>query len=160
MRHRMLLTSLAAAIAVAALVAVSSGGAQQPDARTITLIQPDDAGSFHFIDNPPRQGEEAPPLAGDMFVGSSPLFTKAGKRAGTLDFQCAVITGGERGRIHCTGVYSLAGGTIAAQVVFPGFRPVTRIAITGGTGAYEGARGSIISRERRNETVDTIRLLP
>jgi hypothetical protein len=160
MKRLISVTTLAVAGLVVALGAVSSGGAQERGVQTISLVQPDEGGSFHFVDNPPRQGLEAPPLAGDTFVGSQPLFTRAGKRAGTLDFECTVITGGERGRTHCTGVYSLAGGTIAGQVVFPGPRPVTRIAITGGTGAYEGARGSIISRDRRNDTVDTIRLLP
>jgi hypothetical protein len=158
MKLTWLLAAILGSAVLAAIVTTSRGNAQEGGVRTITLIGGE--GSFHFIDNPPRQGEEAPPLAGDMFVGSQPLFTRAGRRAGTLDFQCAIVTGGERGRTHCSGVYALAGGTIAGQVVFPGDRPVTTIAITGGTGAYEGARGSISTRERGNQSVDTIRLLP
>ena len=154
--------SIAAVAAVVAAVAgaAARGNAQEPGGRTITLIARE--GSFHFLDNPPLQTSvEAPPSQGDMFVGSQPLFTRANRRAGTLDFHCVAATGGVRPRVHCVGTYGLRGGLITAQTVFPG-RPgrVTRIAITGGTGAYEGVRGSVLSRERGTGSIDTIRLLP
>jgi hypothetical protein len=158
MKPTWLVAAVVAAVAVAAAVATSRGNAQGGGVRTITLIERE--GSFHFVDNPPRQGVNVAPLAGDEFVGSTPLFTRAGRRAGTLDFHCVLVTGGERGRTHCTGTYSLAGGAIAAQAVFRGFESPPTIAITGGTGAYEGARGSISSRDRRNVTISVIRLLP
>ena len=155
---------LAAAVVLAATVVaigvVSNGSAQRPGERTITLVAR--GGSFHFIDNPPRQGnlEEEPPTAGDAFVGAQDLYTRAGRRAGTLGFECTAVVGGVRPRQHCVGAYGLAGGQIVAQAVFAGEEGVTEIAITGGTGAYRGARGYVVSRETRQGRIDTIHLLP
>ena len=146
--------------AVVAIAAVADGSAQRGGERTITLVAR--GGSFHFIDNPPRQGdlEEEPPTAGDGFVGSQELYTRAGRRAGTLGFQCTSVVGGVRGRVQCVGAYGLAGGQLMGQAVFVGEERVTEIAITGGTGAYRGARGYVVSRETRQGSIDTIHLLP
>ena len=148
------------AAVVAAIVAVANGSAQRGGARTITLVAR--GGSFHFIDNPPRQGnlEEEPATAGDAFVGAQNLYTRAGRRAGTLGFQCTAVVGGVRPRLHCVGAYGLGGGQIMGQVVFVGEERVTEIAITGGTGAYRGAQGYVVSRATREGSIDTIHLLP
>jgi hypothetical protein len=45
-----------------------------------------------------------------------------------------------------------------AQALFAG-ENISRIAITGGTGAYVGARGYVVSRELRDRSIDTIHLL-
>ena len=93
-------------------------------------------------------------------MGAQNLYTRAGRRAGTLGFHCTFVVGGVRPRLHCTGAYGLAGGRIMAEAIFVGEARVTEIAITGGTGAYRGARGYVISRERRQGSIDTIHLLP
>ena len=161
MNRPLLLAVAVLAAGAAAAGFAASGSAQKkggPAVTTITLVGR--GGSFHFVDNAPyqRNPEEQPPSAGDTFVGTQGFFLR-GRRAATLYFQCTVVSGGSPGASHCTGTYALRGGTIAASAVFRGQRPVTRIAIVGGTGAYEGARGSVISRDRRGTTIDTIRLL-
>ncbi len=154
--------AIAAVVAagVAAIAVVANGNAQRGGERTFTLVAR--GGSFHFLDNPPRQGnlEEEPPTAGDGFVGAQNLYTRAGRRAGTLGFQCTAVVGGVRPRLHCVGAYGLAGGQLMAQTVFATEERITEIAITGGTGAYRGARGYVVSRETREGSIDTIHLLP
>ena len=145
---------------VAAAVAVAQGRAGGSGVQTITLVTRDAGSSFSFVDNRPVQGdpEREPPTAGDFFVGSQKLFTRQGRRVGTLDFQCVFATGGRNPRLQCTGGYGLRGGTIFVQASFVGEQQ-SRLAVTGGTGAYEGVRGSVNSRETRNATIDTVRLL-
>ena len=150
-------------VVLGAVVAGAVAVAQSADARTvrtITLVVPDASSSFSFVDNRPLQGdpERQPPTAGDFFVGSQRLFTRDGKRAGTLGFQCVLVTGGQQGRAECIGSYGLRGGAIFVQASTVGEQPI-RIAITGGTRAYEGVRGSVRSRETKSGTVDTIRLI-
>ena len=65
----------------------------------------------------------------------------------------------------CDGIYLLADGTItgsASVIQAPG--TTVQFAVTGGTGAYEGARGSGTSKDRpgnNNPLSDTtIHLLP
>jgi hypothetical protein len=150
------LSRILAAGGLVAALAVSPAAAQRPAERTMSLIARD--ASFHAIDNPPRQGLEAPPLAGDVFVFEQHLFTRADRRAGTFNAWCVATSGGERGRYVCTGTYALAGGTIMAQAVLVG-EGAPRIAVTGGTGSYAGARGYVTSAERRDGSLETIHLL-
>lgn len=164
MKRVFLLGTTVVAVALTAAVVISSGSAgQQRGVRTISLFAQDSGSSFAFIDNRPLQGdpEEEPLTAGDGFAISQKLFTKeGGARAGTLDATCTAASGGRRPRLNCLGTYGLAGGTIMLQVsIVEGFESL-RIAVVGGTGAYEGARGSVTSRQRKNGTIDTIRLLP
>ena len=63
--------------------------------------------------------------------------------------------GHERG----SSTYALRNGTLAASAVV--IRGDANIAVVGGTGAYEGARGSITDRDLpRERTEDTVHLLP
>jgi hypothetical protein len=67
---------------------------------------------FDFIDNPPRQGFNAPPLIGDQFVFTSDVRTRAGAHAGSLNATCTVSRGGSHGTGPCYGIYSFKGGQI------------------------------------------------
>jgi hypothetical protein len=163
--------SLLAAAALAAVVAVTllaaTGGAQQPAGRTITLIQR--GGTFGFVDNPPKSPDpqfetrRARVSVGDMFAGSGRLFDAANpaRRLGTFHFACTITVGGrpEPAPVQCTGAMRLADGTLTLAV---GGRlgQTTAAAVTGGTGAYEGAEGTAVETERRRGSRWTIRLLP
>jgi hypothetical protein len=105
-------------------------------ATTLRLVEKEQ--SFHFVDVPPRSGPNSPPSQGDSFVLTSTLWTTADKRAGTLRASCVVTSGGK-------------GGSLAAMTTIRGESRTTRIAIVGGTGAYAGARGEVISVERPGE---------
>jgi hypothetical protein len=54
-----------------------------------------------------------------------------------------------------------AGTLTGAALIHAGGKSVQRIAILGGIGGYEGARGSIPSEPKtQNTSIDTVHLLP
>ena len=116
---------------------------------------------FNFIDNPPRQGFDSPPLIGDGFALSSNLLTTEGAHSGTLEATCTVTRGGKRPRGSCYGLFALKGGQIAAMGLLS-FTETTHIAVVGGTGVYEGVTGSITSVSRGGDSLysdDTVHLI-
>jgi hypothetical protein len=135
------------AAATAGLSAAATGAAGSSHSVTMHLVEK--AIGFNFIDNPPRQGRNAPPLMGDQFAFASELLTKSGKHAGYIDATCTVTRGGERGAGTCYGDFLLKGGQLAAiaSISFAS-ESVDHVAIVGGTGVYEGVTGSIASRSR------------
>lgn len=165
---RRLPTLLAAALlaaAVASLIAVAGGSAQAPAAQTLTLVERSAPGGDVVIDVPPVGKKDAPPSPGDYFLSRSSLTDVAGARLGTTVSRCTFLKVTKRvtgSRILCEGVYALAGGTITAQAYLTiNDRPFT-FAVTGGTGAYEGVRGSGTSTFRPGDrplTDTVIRLL-
>ena len=72
------------------------------------------------------------------------------------------LTGGKNPALQCTGTFVLPAGTLTeSALIHAGGKSVQRIAILGGTGAYEGARGSILSVPKTQSTsIDTVHLLP
>ena len=161
MRTRFMFGALGmSAVALIALGAASASGAATTSGKTVTfhLIEKDKG--FNFIDNPPRQGPEAPPLIGDQIAFSSELLTKTGAHAGWLGATCMVARGGKRGEGPCYGVFKLAGGTLMAMAAttFYGNAP-NHIVIVGGTGVYQGATGEILSvTKTENTNEDTVTL--
>jgi hypothetical protein len=131
---------LSAAIAVAALVAGvaipaagSSGQAGQDRTfrvtATVTEISQIDLG--------------APgPSLGDEIVFSGPLL-RGGNQVGHQGAVCTTV-GLQRHEAQCIATYSFGGGQITAQaLVILGSAAPYDVAITGGTGNYEGAEGEI-----------------
>jgi hypothetical protein len=132
-------------------------------AQGVTFHLVEKSQSFHFVDNPPIAGRNEPPSQGDTFTGTSNLLTRSGKRAGTLYFSCTVASGGRNGVNECFGTFALKGGQLSGITSTGGNSNVTRIAIVGGTGIYEGANGSVVSVSRGNNSPfsnDTFHLLP
>ena len=137
---------------------VKSASAQ----KSVTLHLVEKSTGSNFIDNPPRQGFNAPPLIGDQFAFTSELLTRGGAHAGHLEATCTVARGGIHSRGPCYGTFSLAGGQIAgvATIEFDSLR--SEIAVVGGTGVYEGVTGSIVSVTRGENSPysdDTVHLL-
>ena len=148
---------------VVPLLAVTSVGAASGTSakKSVTLHLVEKSVGFNFIDNPPRQGSNAPPLMGDEFVFTSDLQTTSGAHAGQLNATCMVSRGGVNGRGPCYGIFSLAGGTIAGMALFNQSN-TTMVAIVGGTGVYEGVTGSVKSVSRGGNspyTDDTVHLV-
>lgn len=147
---------LVAAGAVAAVVAGPAG------ARTVTTIHlVEKEQTFHFVDNPPLGGQNQPPSLGDAFVFTNELLTRSGKRAGTIRAVCNVTSGEPIFTLTCFGTLGLEGGQLAAVTTIRGEERRQRIAIVGGTGAYAGARGEVISVDRGENSPfsdDTIRI--
>ena len=161
-RHRTAIRFAAplAAIGLVAAIAAPGGSAQTPTGTTLSLVEKDDGGSSAFIDNTPRSRGERP-AAGDQIVFSNPIYDAAGtKRQGTLTATCTVWRTTKKGEppMLCDGVYALPGGDL---VVSGRLTPGTQhLAITGGTGAYAGAHGTMTSTETKAGFADTLTLLP
>jgi hypothetical protein len=153
MKIRTLLTTIAAGTAVAAAAALPASGQQSPTAQTLTLTSVQAKGSEHDIDLPPR-GQSV----GDRFVFASTL-RRDGKFVGRMEGDClaadlkfeglqctltAVLTDGSITLHGASLGKHLPGATAPAQDVY---------AITGGTGAYVGAAGTM--RRSGNGKTDT-----
>jgi hypothetical protein len=157
--------AVAAALSVGVVVGVTalSAAAAAPRApKNVTFHLVEKQIGSNFIDNPPRQGFNSPPLIGDEFVFTSDVQTKAGAHAGSLNATCMVSRGGNNGTGPCYGVYSFKGGQLMGIATLSFTNRVTQIAIVGGTGAYAGATGTVVSIGRGQNsrfTDDTFRLL-
>lgn len=161
---------LAAVVAGAALLAsvvVAGAGGQAPPGRTLVLTELAKGGRFGFVDNPPkvkRTKGRAPRLSvGDLLVFSSPIADQQGSRVGRLHVQCVVSVPGTSRTAEqvCTGVFRLKDGLIGVAAALAGEPTTVSAIVTGGTGAYEGARGTLTSVSHRNgSSTDTLHLLP
>jgi hypothetical protein len=93
----------------------------------------------------------------------TPLADATKHRAGWLNAACIVTKPGKtfaRAVLQCDLGYELNDGHIAAAATVRGEGANTVSAITGGTSAYEGARGSVTAVKGRSESQDTFHLLP
>ena len=142
---------------------MTSAGAQQPAPRTINVVETEKGSTFGFIDTPPRikNRRNAILSPGDSFVFSSPLLDASQARIGRLHVQCVATTRGRQNRVEqlCTGVFKLRDGQISLTTVVTGDPDVVSGIVTGGDGAYAGARGTFQSQSTRTGANDTITLL-
>ena len=167
MRQILTLTALAATAITIAIAAAATGGAQTTAGRTLTLFQNTAHESDMLVDNAPRSPAKDPDSrrfrlsVGDELVARTPVLDRrGGKRVGTLYAHAAVVTGTtfSNGVLQAQAVLTLSDGAIVlAGLAGPAERP---FAVLGGTGAYEGARGSATEKETGNGARLTIRLLP
>jgi hypothetical protein len=155
--------ALLCAAALAASAAVTASAATH-STRSVTLHLVEKDVGFNFIDNPPHGGQNKPPSIGDQLAFTANVLTKSGKRAGHLEATCTVTRGGKNGYSACFGVMALAGGELSLMTIaLTSENGANKIAIVGGTGAYEGASGSIHSVPRgpnSNYSDDTVHLIP
>jgi len=155
---RSLTAAAVAGLAVALVVSVAAATAAR---KTVTFHLVEKQVGFNYIDNPPHQGFNQPPLIGDEFAFTSELMTKSGARAGHLEATCMVTRGGTNSSGPCYGVFGLAGGDITG-IALLNQTSTTHIAVVGGTGVYEGVTGSITSVSRGQNspyTDDTVHLV-
>jgi hypothetical protein len=151
-------TALYAGIASAALagaVLASTGGAQQQAAPTGTLdvVGLQREAELRFLDNPPR-GEERPPSAGDVVTVVQKLRNTSNARIGEAR-AAFTSTGGRAFNAVGSATFRVGGGTITAEGIVDDRGRRDRsdtLAITGGTGAYEDAGGTLTFTERRGST--------
>ena len=135
---------------------VSAGGQGTPTGPpadfTVTVTNPD---SRRFsVDNPPR-GRQSP---GDTYGGRA---TISGAKTGVFDFLCVQV---RRRALQCEGSSTFSDGVIYRRARIAGDPDTLLIAIVGGTGAYNGAKGTITSvvqsvrggREVTRETYDFV----
>jgi hypothetical protein len=154
------------AAAVLAAVLAATGSAQAPGERTFKLVEAE--GSAAFGDVAPRSDDDRSPRfsGGDQKVFTSRVFDQSGRRVGRGDYHCIAVHGARtfaQVRFQCTGTVTLRDGTIAMSVAYGGNQREedVALAVIGGTGAYEGARGQISARNLPSERLEsTFHLLP
>ena len=163
-RLAIVLATAGAAIGILAILS-ASGSAQAPGATTLQLFERERGSSFGFVDNPPKikNRRNARVSVGDVFAFSSPVFDQSrATRLGTVSVQCTVTKPGTEARSEsiCVGAFQLKDGTIALTAPLKGDPRTVTVAITGGTGAYAGARGTLQTTNVRGGAEDIITLLP
>jgi len=163
-RLAIVLATAGAAVGVLAILS-ASGSAQAPAGTTLQLFERERGSSFGFVDNPPKikNRRNARVSVGDVFAFSSPIFDQSrATRLGSLHVQCTVTKPGTEARSEsiCVGAFRLKDGTIALTATLKGEPKTVTAAVTGGTGAYIGARGTLLSTNVRGGAEDTITLLP
>ena len=163
-------TMLFVAVGLFALWA-QAGSAQAPAATTLSLYEPANGGTFKIIDNAPRSPSANPGSrkfrlsVGDEVIFSNPVLDhKGGTRVATLYAEATVVKGGRFSKSSVLSRVVLVftnGDQLNAQGVFSFAGADVRIAIVGGTGAYQGARGFVVSHNNPDDSSqDTITLLP
>lgn len=152
--------------AVSAVAAVAFTGNAQTGGRTIVLKETTAGSLLNFIDNPPRSRERrgAPRASlGDQLALSTRLLDAAGGRAGRLEATCTTVKPGrvQDGAVFlCAAVAHLADGDIFLATRFTPANGPSDVhgALTGGTGAYLGARGDVTMTGA--PSTDTFTILP
>lgn len=138
--------------AVGLAVSGCGGDAVKLEKKTVKIDERD-SDEFSFVDNAPRNrgpiGDEGPKLSRGDQIGFRSDLIRDEKDVGDLVARCYVNTAGggrfDKADIECTAVYELPEGTLFVQVGgVDGFGgETTEGAVTGGTGDYEGATGSL-----------------
>jgi hypothetical protein len=101
---------------------------------------------------------------GDQFVFSEDLFSTDGRPTGQSGGSCTVVRVDERARsatTNCVATLAFPRGQVTLQglVTFAeeGDQPFT-VAVTGGTGRYQGVGGEMLIDERGEDSLYTLRL--
>jgi len=151
-----LLAAGGAAVALA-VTAGSGASAQAPTTRTLSFVELERGSTFTHVRNTRTRSAQSN-SAGDLIVFTNPLADSSGNVVGRLHVQCVTTTGARdfrRSVLTCTGVGVLRDGTLALQASVRAGARTTTGAVTGGSGAYAGARGTFVSKERRRGGSDT-----
>ncbi len=150
-------------LAVGACALVLAGGASAQGATTVTFKELTKGSTFAFVDNAPASKTKGEPAAsaGDVIVFTNPL-TNRGKRIGRLYMHCTVVvaaSAANKAGFACEGVVGLGGGTLTIQALLPHAGATVHGVVTGGTGTYANARGTLVSRPTKTGADDTLSLV-
>jgi len=118
----------AAALATAALMA--GAGAAQTPASSLHLVSTSQKGTGFMPKGAPHLGDRIG--FGDRISGDDTGFDRA---------VCTIVG---RPQLLCTVQVQLSKGTLTVQGMLPERATKVPVAITGGTGAYDGARGTAL----------------
>ncbi|MBS1883851.1 MAG: hypothetical protein JSS97_12960 [Actinobacteria bacterium] len=135
---------------------------------TISFQEPEKGSTFTYVDvaptAPKKHGFPTSISPGDQIVITNPV-TEGGKTIGKLRARCTAtaavgkISSAAFPQAHfiCEGVYTLPGGSLFASATI--VKSGTEGVVTGGTGKYAGARGTVVSKEMKGGNETTITLL-
>ena len=130
----MKLPYVVAAAVAAAILAVAPATAKRGSHTTVIKVT-SKVDQAKVVDNAPSG--DSP---GDVLIFTEKLFNASGKQVGTDAASCTRLF--DQSSL-CTGVYKLRGGQIHVQLLQPGPSGTYDQAITGGTGRYASARGTV-----------------
>jgi hypothetical protein len=149
MKRLAVIVTAACAAIISAAALVASSGAQQPGppTGTLELVGLDREARFKFVDAPPRRREGA----GDQFLITQRLRDTSNRRVGRVHASFA-ITPGSRSGAHGSGTFIVHNGRIVVTGIIDDPGRTDTLAIVGGSGAYTGARGTLVTTERRRST--------
>lgn len=156
-RLRAAALAAAPALLLGAAVAVPGVSAQNvPD--TLTFHELDKGSTLTHIRNT-RHAPRRSNLQGDVIVFTNRLVDDSGAQAGKLSVTCITTKGAldfMKSADVCTGVAEISGGTVTFQLLLKPSASRVEAAITGGTGAYAGARGTVVSETSDGDVRDTV----
>jgi hypothetical protein len=151
-------TLTAAIVAAGAIAAAGSNASGHSSQKVIRLTEV--PRQFQFVDVAPQGGPSKPPSQGDEFVIGARL-EQSGKRVGTANLVCTVTRPGRTGLSQCVGTLTLPHGDITISGISRIATNSDVFAVTGGTGAYARARGTLSSRQTSGDNdALTVRLGP
>jgi hypothetical protein len=135
--------------------------------QSFTVYEIEKGSTFGLVDNAPKSprgphGEPTRLSIGDQLAFSTPLQNAAHRPMGRVAATCTVTKAGSFRTVLqvCIGAMRLRGGELMLAATIVGEAKRQAIAVIGGTGAYVGARGEIISTETRTGATDVVTLLP
>jgi hypothetical protein len=157
-----------ASLAVASVVFFTIAGppedeadAQAPAAATtLTFKELEKGSTFKQVRNT-RTSNRRALSTGDLIIFTNPLVDAAGRRVGRLYATCTATLGNRdfrKATMTCTGVMTVRDGSLMVQVNTTPASSTSTGAVVGGTGAYAGARGVLVSKNVRGGSDDTITL--
>ncbi len=152
-----LAATVATAAAGAALALAGAAGASGQDAAPATTLRLSArTTALNIVDAAPRRRVSS----ADALVTVSALSDAAGTRVGAGHLVCAVTRPArsfERATFQCDGTHRLRDGTLTFSLLARlGADRVITAAITGGTGAYAGARGELVNTARSEAVSDQV----
>jgi hypothetical protein len=145
-----------------------AGPASAAGTTTITFNEPEKGSTFTYVDvaptAPKKHGFPTAISPGDQLILTNPL-TEGTKTIGKLRARCTATAAVKTidsaafldAHFICEGVFTFPGGTLFANASI--VKAGTEGAITGGTGKYAGASGTILSKEVKGGSTTTITLL-
>ena len=145
MKNTSLIAALAAAAAAAGIAVLPASGQDQPTTRTLTFVSTERAGDEKVVDVRPKGYS-----VGDSYLLSA-LLHRGGHVAGRIEAHCSLQDPTYHAQA-CTITAILADGQLTLQGAgldkkLPGVGGTAEAyAVTGGTGAYVGAAGTMTRR--------------
>jgi hypothetical protein len=149
-------------------VLVFAGFASAATTTTLTFQEPEKGSTFTYVDvapvAPKKHGFPTAISPGDQFISTNQL-TENGKTIGKLRARCTATaavgkisnTAFAQAHFICEGVFTLPGGTLFADASV--LKSGTEGVVSGGTGKYAGARGTVVSKEGKGGSTTTVTLL-
>jgi hypothetical protein len=145
-----------------ALVLGSAASAQGP--ATLTFKELNKGSTFAFVDSAPMSTAKGEPTAslGDRIVFTNPLVDVTSKRVGRLYLHCTAVVAARaanKAAYACEGVVVIGSGTLSVEAFLTHAGATVHGTVTGGTGTYANARGTLSSQPTKTGANDTITLV-